>query len=218
MADKTLVNIHPINPAKSLANKSRHCNQKSHFISVDTGPWIPHFMVLAWIHPHTGVLSMKLPRSTVWTKSFSPSCPLLGFLSLVLLGRNNISSEANYGRKLAWPGLMRSNQSVLKEISPEYSLEGLMLKLKLQHSDHLMRRTDSLEKTLILGKDEGRRRRGWQRIKWFDGIVDSTDMILSKLWETVKAGEAWRAEVHGVKKSQTRLSDWTASGRRQCPG
>ena len=102
---------------------------------------------------------------------------------------------------------MRSNQSVLKEISPEYSLEGLMLKLKLQHSDHLMRRTDSLEKTLILGKDEGRRRRGRQRIKWFDGIVDSTDMILSKLWETVKAGEAWRAEVHGVKKSQTRLSD-----------
>ena len=102
---------------------------------------------------------------------------------------------------------MRSNQSVLKEISPEYSLEGLMLKLKLQHSDHLMRRTDSLEKTLILGKDEGRRRRGRQRIKWFDGIVDSMDMILSKLWETVKAGEAWRAEVHGVKKSQTRLSD-----------
>ena len=101
----------------------------------------------------------------------------------------------------------KSNQSVLKEISPEYSLEGLMLKLKLQHSDHLMRRTDSLEKTLILGKDEGRRRRGRQRIKWFDGIVDSTDMILSKLWETVKAGEAWRAEVHGVKKSQTRLSD-----------
>ena len=82
-----------------------------------------------------------------------------------------------------------------------------MLKLKFQYSDHLMRRTDSLEKTLILGKDEGRRRRGRQRIKWFDGIVDSTDMILSKLWETVKAGEAWRAEVHGVKKSQTRLSD-----------
>ena len=82
-----------------------------------------------------------------------------------------------------------------------------MLKLKLQHSDHLMRRTDSLEKTLILGKDEGRRRRGRQRIKWFDGIVDSTDMILSKLWETVNGREAWCGTVHGVTKSQTQLRD-----------